>query len=139
MFGWILGSLQPETIAIFIPILGVLGGVLIAITAVIVRGRNKDLEHRERLVAMEKGIPIPEPTQEIRRPAYSARRMWGLMLFGIGLALTIALWVAEGSESGVWGLMCTFLGIGLLIAAALDKREYDAALRKEEQEKQSSM
>jgi hypothetical protein len=104
---------------------------LIAITAVIVKGRNKDLEHRERLMAMEKGIALPEPRMEIRRPAYSGRRVAGLMILGFGLALTIALWTVEGAKAGTWGLLFVFTGIGLLIAAALDKREYEAAKREE--------
>ena len=137
MLAWIVGSIKPETIAIFIPILGVLGGIMIAIVAVIVKGRNKDLEHRERLMAMEKGIALPEPKQEYRRPTYSGRRVAGLMILGFGLALSIALWTDAGAEGGVWGLLFVFTGIGLLIAAALDKREYEAAKREEEMSKNS--
>ena len=124
-------SIGPETIALSIPILAVCGGVLIAITAIIVNGRKKEQEHRERVVAMEKGIAPPPPPVEIERPKYSSRRANGLVMTGIGLALTIAMWIADGPESGVWGLIPLFIGLGLLIAGAIDKREYDERARGE--------
>lgn len=121
----VFGYIGVEHIAIFIPIISVLGGVLIAITAIIVGGRKKDQEHQERLRAMEKGIPLPEPPQKEIKKTYSGRRAGGLVLTGIGLALWIAISTAEGTEEGVWGLIPLFIGLGLLIAAYFDKREYD--------------
>ena len=125
-------SIEPEMIAVFIPILMVCGGVLIAITAVIVNGRKKEQEHRERVLALEKGIPLPQSTQEaVERPKFSNRRANGLVMTGIGLALTIGMWTSDGAESGVWGLIPLFIGIGLLIAGAIDKREYEEKQRQE--------
>ncbi|HEX6791125.1 MAG TPA: DUF6249 domain-containing protein [Candidatus Krumholzibacteria bacterium] len=123
-------NIDPEVIAVFIPILGVCGGVLIAITAVIVNGRKKEQEHRERVLALEKGIALPPAAQEaVERPKFSNRRANGMVMTGIGLALTIAMWVNEGSEAGVWGLIPLLIGIGLLIAGAIDKREYEEKQR----------
>jgi hypothetical protein len=125
-FAWI----EPEVVAVFIPITGLLGGVLIAVTAVVMNGRRKELEHRERILALEKGLPVPAPTVEPERPKYSSRRASGLVMTGIGLALTIALTAEEGfSDGGVWGLIPLFIGIGLLVAGSLDKREWDAQRR----------
>jgi cadmium resistance protein CadD (predicted permease) len=124
-------SVGADTIALSIPILAVCGGVLIAITAIIVNGRKKEQEHRERLVAMEKGLTPPPPPVEVERPKYSSRRANGLVMTGIGLALTIAMTIADGPESGCWGLIPLFIGIGLLVAGAIDKREYDERQRAE--------
>jgi len=126
-----LCSIGPETIAMAIPMLAVCGGVLIAITAILTNGRKKEQEHRERLVAMEKGLTPPPAPVEVERPKYSSRRANGLVMTGIGLALTIAMWIADGSESGVWGLIPLFIGIGLLVAGAIDKKEYDERMRTE--------
>lgn len=123
LFGWI----EPEMVAVFIPIVAVLGGVFIAVTAVVMNGRRKELEHRERILALEKGLPIPSPALERERPKYSGRRTNGFVMAGVGLALTIALSAEEGfADGGVWGLIPLFIGIGLLIAGTMDKREWDA-------------
>ena len=50
-------SLDPEVVAISIPILAVCGGVLIAITAIIAKGRKEEQVHRERIIAMERWCP----------------------------------------------------------------------------------
>jgi hypothetical protein len=123
IFGWV----DPEVVAVFIPILAVLGGVFIAVTAVVMNGRRKELEHRERIIALEKGLPLPSPAVAPERPKYSNRRANGLVLAGIGLALTIALSAEEGfSDGGVWGLIPLFIGIGWLVAGSMDKREWEA-------------
>ena len=126
-------SISPEHIAVLIPIIAVLGGVCIAIAGIIVAGRKKDLEHKERLVAMEKGIPLPEPEPEEKKPVHSARRASGLVMFGIGLALTIALAVTpDAQEAWGWGLIPLFIGVGLIIAAVLDKREYEERIARKQ-------
>ena len=118
--------LGPETIAIFIPIVAIFGGIMIAIVAIIVAGRNKDLAHRERLIALEKGIPLPEPPEVQRKPVHAGRRANGLVMTGIGLALFVALWLSNGLHDAGWALIPLFIGIGLLVASFLDKREYDS-------------
>jgi hypothetical protein len=122
----LFGRIEAETIALSIPILVVMGGILVAITAIVMQARRKDLEHRERILAMEKGLPLPAETPvKQERPRYSARRANGLVLTGIGIALTIAMTVEDGGDTGVWGLIPLFIGVGLLIAAHLDKKEWE--------------
>jgi hypothetical protein len=133
----LFADISPETVAVFIPIIFVLGGIAVAITAVITNAKKKELKHRERLVAMEKGIVLPEPEPKVKRPAYAGRRAGGLVIFGFGLALTIGLSVSESFQEGVWGLLFIFVGLGLLIAAFLDKREYEQ--EKMEVERQQQM
>ncbi|MDH3216640.1 MAG: DUF6249 domain-containing protein [Candidatus Krumholzibacteria bacterium] len=117
------GFLTPETFAISIPVIAIIGGVAIAIVAIVMEGRKKELRHKERLLAMEKGIDVPsEPVKEIR-PAYLHNRSSGLVMTLIGLALTVALWTVAGPEGGVWGLIPLAIGIGLLISASLEKKE----------------
>ena len=131
-------NIQPEHIAIFIPILAVTGGVLIAITAVIISGRKKDLEHRERIAAMEKGLPLPEPPPDRRKPVHSIRRAGGLVMTGIGLSLWIGISVSESARDGVWGLIPLFIGIALLIASVIDKREHEQERARDDAERQAN-
>jgi cadmium resistance protein CadD (predicted permease) len=131
-------SVDASMIAIAIPILAVCGGVLIAITAIIVEGRKKEQEHRERLSALDKGLPLPMAAEQIQRPKFSNRRANGLVMTGIGLAVTIAMWTQDGADSGVWGLIPLFIGIGLLIAGSIDKREFEEQQRADRDKRMSA-
>jgi hypothetical protein len=114
-----------ETLAVMIPIAGVLGGILIAIVAIVLGGRKKELEHKERLLAMEKGIEIPQPTKPEHRPAYQSNRTAGLVMTFLGIAITIANWVVGGTNAGVWGFIPLAIGVGLLVSAAMEKKEVE--------------
>lgn len=114
--------------ALMIPITAVIGSFVIAIVAIIVDGKKKDRIHQERLVAIEKGYPLPEPEEKKEKPVYATRRAWGLVWAGLGLALTIALAAnPEAAEVNAWGwgLLPMFIGVGLLVAGHLDKKEWD--------------
>ncbi len=126
-------NISPDVIAVLIPIIAVLGGVCIAIAAIIVAGRKKELDHKERLVAMEKGIALPEPEPEEKKPVHSSRRASGLVMFGIGLGVTIGLWTTPDAEHAWgWGLIPLLIGVGLIVASILDKKEYDERIKRKE-------
>jgi hypothetical protein len=121
-------NIGPEHIAVMIPIVFLLGAALVIAVAIVMQGRKKDLDHKERLLALEKGLPLPEPPEKETRPVHATRRSWGLVWAGIGLALTIALAVNPDSadvNAWAWGLIPLFIGTGLLIAAILDKKEWE--------------
>lgn len=128
-------AVEPQQIAVMIPIVAILGTFAVVVVAIVVEGRKKDLVHKERLIALEKGLPLPEPPEKPVKPVYSTRRAWGLVWLGLGLALTIAL-AANPEAADVnawgWGLIPTFIGAGLLIAGLLDKKEWDERRAKEE-------
>jgi hypothetical protein len=121
-------NIGPEQIAVMIPIVAILGTFVVVIVAIIMEGRKKDLQHKERLFALEKGLPLPDPPEKETKPVHSTRRAWGLVWAGLGLALTIAL-AANPDAADVrawgWGLIPLFIGVGLLIAATLDKKEFE--------------
>jgi hypothetical protein len=116
-------DIRPETVAIAIPILFVLGLFAAIIASIVINGRRKELEHKERLIAMEKGLPIPESPPVARTPRYLVLRNWGLVVLCFGVSLVIAISVAEGVREGVWGLLPLSIGAGLLIAAQLEKSD----------------
>ncbi|NWF91153.1 MAG: hypothetical protein HXY50_17035 [Ignavibacteriaceae bacterium] len=119
-------SLNAETLAVMIPITAIMGGIAIAIVGIIMSARKKELEHKERIIAMEKGMAVPEPPKVERRPAYKSNRTGGFVMTLIGIALTVALWTAAGATGGVWGFIPFAIGIGLLIASAVEKKECEA-------------
>jgi hypothetical protein len=125
MFGFDAG-----VVALLIPIVAVVGGMAIAIVGVITKGKEEELKHKERIIAMEKGIPIPESapcTPRQVKPRYLAIRAWGLVITLIGVALVISISIGQQDDPrhGVWGLLPTALGVGLLIAAWLEKRDME--------------
>jgi hypothetical protein len=129
-------SIRPETIAVMIPIVAVLGTFAVVIVAIVTEGRKKHLVHQERLVALEKGLPLPEEPEQEKKPVHSKRRAWGLAWLGLGLALTIALALnPDAAEVRAWGfaLIPLFIGLGLVVASVLDKKEYEERLRREAQ------
>jgi hypothetical protein len=116
--------LSTGTFALTIPIIIIFGGIAVAITAIIMSGRKKELLHKERLISIEKGIQLPAEPVKVEKPKYGGTRTAGLVIFLVGFALTIALFATEGSE-GVWGLLPMAMGAGLLIGAHLEKQEYE--------------
>ena len=119
------GFFSPELFAMTIPLLAIFGGVSIAIVSIIMAGKKKELAHKERLLAMEKGMEIPTEPSEEKREAYLSNRSGGLVTLFIGIALTVALWTTGGREGGVWGLIPLAIGIGLLISSHLEKKEIE--------------
>jgi len=119
----LFGNVDPDVVAIMIPITAIAGGIAIAIVAIIMGARKKELEHKERLLAMEKGIEIPQAQEPEKRPSYRSNRTAGLVMTLLGIAIMVANWAVAGTKGGVWGLIPLAIGVGLLISAALEKKE----------------
>jgi hypothetical protein len=107
------------------------GTVVLALAAGIVgyvyvqhQTRRKRLEiiHQERLVAMEKGIPLPEfPLEPTRNPQVpdptGVLPILGTVLLSLSVGTMIVLYrTLEAAEHGFWvsPLPFAFLGVGLL-------------------------
>jgi drug/metabolite transporter (DMT)-like permease len=106
------------------------GAVVLALAAGVVgyvyvkhESRRKRLEiiHQERLVAMEKGIPLPEfPLEPARNPDVSDPTnvipILGTVLLSLSLGTMIVLYFTL-QERGLWisPLPFAFLGVGLLV------------------------
>jgi hypothetical protein len=114
------------------------GSVVLALAAGIVgyvyvkhQSRLKRLEiiHQERLVAMEKGIPLPEfPLEPARNPhdpdPTNVIPILGTVLFSLSVGTMIVLYLTlEAAAHGFWvsPLPFAFLGVGLLAFHALKR------------------
>jgi hypothetical protein len=126
-----------ETIAILIPIVGIVMGVSLAMISVITAHRRRaqalDQRHRERMAAIEKGIDLPmdagDPEAELerlkaaRQPRFLLR---GLVLTGIGLALILA-WSGPGGQlSNSAGWIVLAIGVAQLLYYAIEGRKLSA-------------
>jgi len=108
-----------------------LAGAFIGYFGLIHDSRRKRLEviHQERLVAMDKGIPLPELPLEspsTRREADTMTLLiMGVAFFTLGLGAMIVLYVSLPVEMhSLWvaPLPLTFLGIGLVACHYLKGR-----------------
>ena len=85
-----------------------------------------DLNHKERMTALERGLELPPPTAQgsepypDARPAHYLHR--GLIFTLLGLSLMAALGVNAGGKSALWGLPVTAFGIAYLILFAVSAR-----------------
>lgn len=106
----------PAIIAMLVPILGILAGIVLGVAAMLSEARANRLRHEERMAAIEKGIELP-PYEEPRKRRPEELRKKGLIMTGIGAALVLSLWVVVGWNGGVWGTIPLFIGIALLVSA----------------------
>ena len=112
-----LGSNDPAFMAMMIGLTFVMGSIVVVLLIVVSAFRNRraraEMLHRERMLALEKGLPVPPDYLENpkkRRPFVA-----GLVWAGIGLGSVLwGLLEGEG-DTNAWGLIPFFVGIALLI------------------------
>jgi hypothetical protein len=126
--------MNPEVLAISIPIVAIVMGIGIGMLALWLDYRKKrdifELHHKERMAAIEKGMEVPPLPAELfsdyrkrRTPADSLRR--GLVLLPLGIAIVIALYMTPGAgaKAAYWGLVPAALGLGNLIFYYVEGRK----------------
>ncbi len=116
-------NINPSLIAMLIPIIVVIGVFAVVVTAIVIGGKNKELEHKERLIAMEKGITIPQKPTKEKRPLYLSLRAWGFVFVALGIALVFAIGAEAGFKHGLWGLIPLLVGLGLMVSANMEKKD----------------
>jgi len=80
--------------------------------------KRAKMEHEERMLAMEKGIPVPLRVREATKNPYK----WPIILIALGIAWLGASLV-QGDEDFLWALLPLIVGVGLLIAHQRTVRE----------------
>lgn len=111
-------------IALMIPIFAVLGGIGIVLFAMFNKNRKIELLHRERKLAMEKGLPLPEEVVERINPeikhkqASLVNRKAFVIFFFIGLAFAW-FFPTEADPSGRFmGAILILLSFAFLIISS---------------------
>jgi Domain of unknown function (DUF6249) len=120
-----------EVAPFLIPIVAILGAFSVAIVGILMKNREEERKHKERLVAMEKGIEIPEPPAEprVKGSSYRGMRAWGFVLFFFGIALSAGIGLGADARDAVWGLLFVGIGIALLISAYLNRKDEEKSNR----------
>jgi hypothetical protein len=119
--------MSEELLALFIPILGIVFGVGIAVVAIVVGHREKvkraELRHLERMAALEKGIELaPEPDVDADRRSTGSLKS-GVMGVFIGIVLYFALQRVADADVALFGLIPAAVGAANLIAWMVEARK----------------
>jgi hypothetical protein len=130
--------MSPDNIGVFIPIVAIIFGIGMGMLSVWTEHKRRsqllDQSHRERMAALEKGLPMPElPTNLLSRRAEEAhgdpghaplRAMRsGLTLLGIGIVLYFGLDRLTGGDVALFGLIPAVIGVANLVYAGLLSRK----------------
>jgi hypothetical protein len=112
-----MGPFEVGALGILTGLVFVAGSLAVLLVIVLAQIRTRrvraEMLHQERMLAIEKGIPIPPDYLEVtrkRRPYVS-----GLVWAGIGLALLIWGVIGEDKDLNGFGLVPLFVGIALMI------------------------
>ena len=119
-----------EISPIWIPIFFTLGAFAVGIAAMILRSRERERVHRERMFLAEKGMPIPKELydveKEIRKEKkgdFRAARAWliilGTTMVFIGIGVMIQLGVQNGFQDTFNGTVPLLIGVAFLVCQAL--------------------
>jgi hypothetical protein len=125
-------------LVLMIPIVAIIGGITSAIVATVMRARVRELEIRERIAMIEKGL-VPPPEVDPRgfehALARSERVQWtsqagrhrraGITLLGVGFGLMMLIGVAGGSPEGGIGVggFLVILGIAFFVNSLFELRQ----------------
>jgi hypothetical protein len=122
--------MNTETISLFIPIIAIIMGLSAAIVGIVARHRQQlqrvELRHKERVVAIEKGIELPPELAETdgRRPRYLLK---GLVWTFAGVASYFPLNSLAGADESTLAIVPVAIGLAYLIFYWVQGRHEDAA------------
>jgi len=123
--------MSPDVAVFLVPIVAIIGAFATAIVGAVLRARERQHLHQERLLLLERGMEIPpqlfEQKEEKKPSDFRAARAWlivlSMVLISIGVGTIIALGVREGVESAVNGVIPLLIGVGLWVAQRLLPRQ----------------
>ncbi|HZT76347.1 MAG TPA: DUF6249 domain-containing protein [Vicinamibacterales bacterium] len=136
--------LSPAIVGMLIPIVAIIGGIAVVIVSIINKSRLRELEIRERIAMIERGmVPAPESdpkgfdhaitrleqVQRIRQlqsHTGNRHRRAGVTLMGVGFGLMVLISLAGHEDTstavGVGGFLVV-MGLAFFINALFDSRQ----------------
>jgi len=102
-----------------------LGFIAVGIVALILRNKEKERMHKERILLLEKGETIPDalygikPEKEKALSDYRTTRIWllsiGIFFVLIGVAMVISMSFTQDIMAGLEGLPAAGIGVALIL------------------------
>lgn len=116
-----------ELLALFIPIIGIILGVTIAIVSIVTSHRQKvqraDQRHKERLSAIEKGLDLPPDAVEPENGKKGGSLRSGLVGLFVGIVLYFALREVADADIALFGLIPAAFGLANLVTYFVESRK----------------
>ncbi len=141
----------PLIVMMAIPMIAIVGGITHGIIKSIHRQRLRELAHKERIAALEKGInpqDLPptmsnmafadqveshntEHSQLVRSQRFF---LWGAITLGVGIAAAFGIHNAPDADAGAAfaGVGIAFVGIALMLAGRMVRPDPDDVRREKE-------
>jgi hypothetical protein len=117
-----LFNLPAWSVAVIVPVAGMVFGGVMAISAMYFKNRERQLWHETARIALEKGQPLPvsDDAPECGRPGASRRPAHrdlraGLVLLGLGAGLFLFLQSVDDGKAAYVGAIPGFIGVSLLL------------------------
>jgi hypothetical protein len=124
-----------EYIGLVMGFTAITGGLGIAIYAIWLSGKAREMRHRERLAMIEKGV-APASSGDLEHGndshgrSYRGRRDGGIMMICTGIALMMLFGLSSGNWKNVWiGGFIAMFGVANLVIAVLNERDARASRR----------
>jgi len=122
--------MEEGIVALFIPLFGIVFGILVAIVVIVTQHRQKiqraELRHKERLAAIDKGLELPpdagDPEDAGKRSRSGSLRS-GLIGLGIGIVLYFAIGKVADEDVALFGLIPAAIGLANLIFYFIEGRK----------------
>jgi hypothetical protein len=115
---------------IFIAVFAISGGLGIAVLAMWLDSRKRQLRHIERMAMIEKGIAPAELTEDFveGKPwgggGRRSQRRSGVFMICLGIGLGFMFYRQSGGAQSVWiGAFIAMMGVANLVNALLDERD----------------
>jgi hypothetical protein len=118
-----------EYIGLVMGFTAIAGGLGIAIYAIWLSGKAREMRHRERLAMIEKGLAPAtlgdtEHGHDGQGRSYRSRRDGGITMICTGIAMMMFFGLSSGNWRTVWiGGFIAMFGVGNLIIALLNQRD----------------
>jgi hypothetical protein len=81
--------MDPRAVALIL----IFACAFVVMPSLVLRYRRLELRHRERMVAFDKGIPIPPDPPELSAPTIETYHLRGLVWLASGIGLTLTLFI----------------------------------------------
>ncbi len=127
--------MEPALVGVFIPIVAIVGGLAVGAISILAAHRKRalqmELRHKERLVALERGLELPPDVDpaldpKLVRPRHLLR---GLVWTFVGLAAIGFFYNESGPDEAWLGGLPLAVGLAYLLYYVLEgRREAESVL-----------